>query len=101
MCCLFQLLGCAILIYIAGTMTIVPMNAWGAELSPVYHQRSRVSGARVVFGLAGTPNHADYCASKFAVKGLTEALMVELMETPIQVHLLHPACAECQNNITG
>ncbi len=48
------LLGCAILIYIAGTMTIVPMNAWGAELSPVYHQRSRVSGARVVFGLAGT-----------------------------------------------
>lgn len=41
-------------IYVAGTMSIVPMNAWGAELSESYHQRSRISGARVVFGLAGT-----------------------------------------------
>ena len=41
-------------IYIAGTMAIVPMNAWGAELSEAYHQRSRISGARVVFGLLGT-----------------------------------------------
>ncbi|MEE4277037.1 MAG: MFS transporter [Halieaceae bacterium] len=41
-------------IYIAGTMSIVPMNAWGAEISESYHQRSRISGARVIFGLAGT-----------------------------------------------
>jgi Na+/melibiose symporter-like transporter len=41
-------------IYVAGTMNIVPLNAWGAELSESYHQRSRISGARVVFGLAGT-----------------------------------------------
>ena len=44
----------ALAIYIAGTMTVVPMNAWGAELSSCYHQRSRVAGSRVVFGLAGT-----------------------------------------------
>lgn len=43
-----------------------------------------------IFGLAGTPNHADYCGSKFAVRGFTEALMVELLESDIQVHLLHP-----------
>lgn len=43
-----------------------------------------------IFGLAGTPNHADYCASKFAVRGFTEALMVELSSSDIQVHLLHP-----------
>lgn len=48
------LLLCTFGIYVAGTMTIVPMNAWGAELSPAYHQRSRIAGARVVFGLAGT-----------------------------------------------
>lgn len=48
------LLLCTLGIYIAGTMTIVPMNAWGAEISPAYHQRSRIAGARVVFGLAGT-----------------------------------------------
>ncbi|MFT7289257.1 MAG: GPH family glycoside/pentoside/hexuronide:cation symporter [Halieaceae bacterium] len=41
-------------IYIAGTMSIVPLNAWGAELSTAYHQRSRISAARVIFGLAGT-----------------------------------------------
>mgnify|MGYP000011006883 CR=1 FL=1 len=43
-----------------------------------------------IFGLAGTPNHADYCGSKFAVRGFTEALMVELKSSKIQVHLLHP-----------
>lgn len=43
-----------------------------------------------IFGLIGTPNHADYCASKFAVRGFTEALMVELQESPISVHLVHP-----------
>lgn len=48
------LLLCTLGIYIAGTMSIVPMNAWGAELSTAYHQRSRISGARVIFGLGGT-----------------------------------------------
>jgi len=42
------------------------------------------------FGLVGTPNSSDYCASKFAVRGFTESLMVELQESPISVHLLHP-----------
>jgi GPH family glycoside/pentoside/hexuronide:cation symporter len=48
------LLLCTLAIYVAGTMSIVPMNAWGAELSSAYHQRSRIAGSRVVFGLAGT-----------------------------------------------
>lgn len=41
-------------IYIAGTMVIVPMSAWGAELSSDYHQRNRITGARAAFGLLGT-----------------------------------------------
>ncbi len=44
----------AMAVYVAGTMNVVPMNAWGAELSSSYHQRSRISGARVIFGLSGT-----------------------------------------------
>lgn len=44
----------AMAVYVAGTMNVVPMNAWGAELSASYHQRSRISGARVIFGLSGT-----------------------------------------------
>lgn len=43
-----------------------------------------------IFGLVGTPNHTDYCASKFAVRGFTEALMAELKESHIQVHIVHP-----------
>ncbi len=41
-------------IYVTGTMAIIPMNAWGAELSPDYNERSRISGARVLLGLTGT-----------------------------------------------
>ncbi|KGE04850.1 MFS transporter [Pseudohaliea rubra] len=44
----------AIAIYIAGTFAVVPMNAWGAELSADYHQRARITGARTLFGLLGT-----------------------------------------------
>ena len=43
-----------------------------------------------IFGLVGTPNAADYCASKFAVRGFTEALMVELEESPVDAYLVHP-----------
>lgn len=41
-------------IYVAGTMAIVPMNAWGAELSPDYLERGRITSMRAFFGLAGT-----------------------------------------------
>ncbi|MBX2882235.1 MAG: MFS transporter [Granulosicoccus sp.] len=41
-------------IYVAGTMAIVPMNAWGAELSSDYLERGRITGVRAFFGLTGT-----------------------------------------------
>lgn len=43
-----------------------------------------------IFGLVGAPNSADYSASKFAVRGFTEALAAELLGAKIQVHLVHP-----------
>lgn len=43
-----------------------------------------------IFGLVGTPSNSDYCASKFAVRGFTESLGVELSSSKIQVHLVHP-----------
>jgi len=48
------LLGWTIAIYVAGTVSIVPMSAWGAELSADYNTRARVAGTRVAFGLLGT-----------------------------------------------
>lgn len=43
-----------------------------------------------IFGLICPPNHCDYSAAKFAVRGFTQALMVELHDSPISVHLVHP-----------
>ncbi len=43
-----------------------------------------------IFGLVGAPGASDYCASKFAVRGFTESLAVELLDTNIGVHLVHP-----------
>lgn len=43
-----------------------------------------------LFGLVGTPHHSDYCASKFAVRGFTEALAAELVDSGVAVHLVHP-----------
>lgn len=43
-----------------------------------------------VFGLVGMPHNADYCASKFAVRGFTEALAIEFHDSPISIHCVHP-----------
>ena len=43
-----------------------------------------------IFGLQGMPTQSDYCASKFAVRGFTESLMVEFYDSPIQIHIVHP-----------
>ena len=43
-----------------------------------------------VFGLVAPPGNAAYSASKFAVRGFTEALRHELVETNISVSCVHP-----------
>lgn len=43
-----------------------------------------------IFGLAGPPNHSDYSASKFAVRGFTEALAAELLHTKVRAYTVHP-----------
>jgi short-subunit dehydrogenase len=44
-----------------------------------------------VFGLLGVPAQSSYCATKFAVRGLSEALWVELKQHNIGVTAVHPA----------
>jgi NADP-dependent 3-hydroxy acid dehydrogenase YdfG len=43
-----------------------------------------------VFGLAGIPHQSAYCASKFAVRGFTEALRHELARTGVCAITVHP-----------
>lgn len=53
-------------------------------------QSGQIVNVSSIFGLVGAPNHGDYSASKFAVRGFTEALMTELQETGVTAHLVHP-----------
>jgi len=43
-----------------------------------------------LFGLIGVPTQSLYCATKYAVRGLTEALWEEYAETALAVTLVHP-----------
>jgi Na+/melibiose symporter-like transporter len=40
-------------LYLGWAMITVPYGAWGAELSPDYHERSRIAGARELFSVIG------------------------------------------------
>lgn len=48
------LLVTSVMVYGFGTMVIVPYYAWAAEVAEAYHDRSRITGARVLCGLIGT-----------------------------------------------
>jgi NAD(P)-dependent dehydrogenase (short-subunit alcohol dehydrogenase family) len=64
------------------------------------HIRARAAGGgpgwivniSSVFGMMGYPTQSAYNASKFAVRGLTEALHIELSETDPTIHVIrvHP-----------
>ena len=43
-----------------------------------------------IFGIIGVPGQSAYCSSKFAVRGLSEALSAELSESHIGVTVVHP-----------
>jgi NAD(P)-dependent dehydrogenase (short-subunit alcohol dehydrogenase family) len=43
-----------------------------------------------IFGIIAPPGQAAYCASKFAVRGFTEALRHELEGTNVRVSTVHP-----------
>lgn len=43
-----------------------------------------------LFGLVGIAEQVPYCTTKFAVRGFTEALRMELMDTNVEVYCVHP-----------
>ncbi|XVV17490.1 SDR family NAD(P)-dependent oxidoreductase [Actinoplanes sp. CA-131856] len=56
---------------------------------------SRTGGGAIVnissfAGLIGTPNAADYTTSKFAVRGFTKAVAMEVAAHRIRVNSVHP-----------
>lgn len=62
-----------------------------AFLPILLEQRSgAIVNTSSVFGLAGVPHQSAYCASKFAVRGFTEALRHELVGTGVRAVAVHP-----------
>jgi NAD(P)-dependent dehydrogenase (short-subunit alcohol dehydrogenase family) len=53
-------------------------------------QQARIVNISSLFGLIAPPGHAAYCASKFAVRGFSNALRHELARTKVGITLVHP-----------
>ena len=78
---------------------LMGVNFWGVvngtqAFLPILE---RSGGGHIVnlssaFGLIGNPGQSAYSASKFAVRGFTEALSMELVAegSPVRAHVVHP-----------
>lgn len=76
---------------------LMGVNFWGvvygckAFLPVLLEQESaHIVNISSVFGIVAPPEQTAYCASKFAVRGLTESLRHELEETRVRVSSVHP-----------
>jgi NAD(P)-dependent dehydrogenase (short-subunit alcohol dehydrogenase family) len=89
-----------------GTFEELPLDdiAWllGVNLWGVIHgchaflphlrreEEAHIVNVSSVFGIVGMPENSAYCASKFAVRGLSESLWVELARSGIGLTCVHP-----------
>ncbi|MFB8003742.1 SDR family NAD(P)-dependent oxidoreductase [Nocardia sp. NPDC056000] len=76
---------------------LMDINFWGvahgtrAFLPYLLEQRSgAIVNVSSIFGLLAFPTQSTYCASKFAVRGYTEALRHELHGTGVHAITVHP-----------
>lgn len=76
---------------------LMNINFWGTVYGvkyflPILKQRKKAHIVNIssIFGLIAPPEQTAYCASKFAVRGFTEALRHELEDTNICVSTVHP-----------
>ena len=74
---------------------ILGVNVWGVVhgikgFLPMLRksQKSRIVNISSIFGIIGLPGQAAYCASKFAVRGISEVLWEELDDVGVTV--VHP-----------
>lgn len=61
-----------------------------AFLPDLIETRGSITNISSVFGLIGFPGQAHYCASKFAVRGFSETLAMELQSKGVSVTCVHP-----------
>ncbi|HZS05980.1 MAG TPA: SDR family oxidoreductase [Blastocatellia bacterium] len=76
---------------------LMGINFWGVvygikHFLPILKRQPQAHIVNVssIFGIIGFPGQSAYCASKFAVRGLTEVLWRELEGTGVHVSTVHP-----------
>ncbi len=76
---------------------LLNVNLWGvirmtkAFLPYMMEQNAgHIVNLSSVFGLAGVMNQSAYCTAKFGVRGFSDVLRMELLDTPIRVTCVHP-----------
>jgi short-subunit dehydrogenase len=82
---------------------LMSVNFWGTVYGvkyflPVLRQqhRAHIANMSSVFGIVAPPGQSAYAASKFAVRGFTEALRHELDGSSVGVSVVHPAGVKTQ-----
>jgi butyryl-CoA dehydrogenase len=73
------------------------INFWGTVYGVKYflpilreQEQAHIVNVSSIFGVIAPPGNAAYCASKFAVRGFTEALRHELEDSNVAVSCVHP-----------
>jgi NAD(P)-dependent dehydrogenase (short-subunit alcohol dehydrogenase family) len=76
---------------------LISINMWGVirmtrAFLPymVTQNQGHVVNISSVFGLAGVAEQSAYCTAKFAVRGFTETLRMELFDTNVKTTVVHP-----------
>ena len=76
--------------------TVMNVNFYGvvrmsrAFLDQLIETKGGLVNISSIFGIVGWPGQAHYCASKFGVRGFSEALSYELEDEGVTVSVVHP-----------
>jgi short-subunit dehydrogenase len=76
---------------------LMRINFWGVvhgvkSFLPILRreQRAHIVNVSSILGIIAPAGDSAYCASKFAIRGLTEVLAQELKDTAVRVSCVHP-----------
>lgn len=89
----------AMLARIVETNLLAPMQLTRRLLPELARQpEAWIVNVGSIMGYLGYPGHAAYCASKFALRGFSEALRRELADSGVQVHYFAPRATRTAMN---
>lgn len=80
---------------------IIGINLWGVIYGCKFflphlleQEEAHIVNVSSMLGLIGLPSQGSYSATKFAVRGFSEALWRELKQTPVKVSIVHPGAVK-------